>query len=200
MFFSVELKANYPQNLSMQEIHNPSRRNFLRYAAGLGLVAMLPTTVLGNDFWSMPRELWLERAETGESIRAQYFANGQILTPGYVATCQLLRDVKARTAVQMSPVLLDILCGMQGWLRAYGVEKPIIVNSGYRTILTNSKIEGAARASMHLWGKAADVRIDGIPTRYLAELGLYLRGGGVGFYPGKGMVHVDDGRLRVWRG
>ena len=184
----------------MQEIHNPSRRNFLKYAAGLGLAAMLPSTVLGNDFWSMPRELWLQRAETGESIRAQYFANGQILMPGYVATCQLLRDVKAKAAVQMSPVLLDILCGMQGWLRAYGVEKPIIVNSGYRTILTNSKIEGAARASMHLLGKAADIRIDGVSTRYLAELGLYLKGGGVGFYPSKGMVHVDAGRLRVWRG
>ena len=29
---------------------------------------------------------------------------------------------------------------------------------------------------------------------------VWLRAGGVGFYPGKGFTHVDDGRLRRWKG
>ena len=28
---------------------------------------------------------------------------------------------------------------------------------------------------------------------------LLLQGGGVGFYPSKGFIHVDSGRLRTWR-
>jgi uncharacterized protein YcbK (DUF882 family) len=179
---------------------NPRRRRFLRAAAVLPAMALLPASALANDFWNRPREIWLKRPATGEELRAVYWANGQLQTDGYVRACQLLRDVTAGQAVQMDVTLLDVIRGIHGWFESAGLTRPIYINSGYRTTGTNSHIEGAARNSMHTYGKAADLRLDGVPTAYLAKLGVYLAGGGVGFYQSKGFVHVDSGRLRVWAG
>ena len=182
------------------------RRAVLRSAAALAGFLALPVTARAQQplaspaFWDLPRTLWLRRAATGEEIRETYFSNGRLQTRGYDRVCVLLRDVRTGQAVQMHAVLLDILRGMQGWLEGYGYPRPIIVNSGYRSRGTNAMTEGAALGSMHLRGRAADIRVPGVPTDYLARLGLYLSGGGVGFYPAKGFVHVDSGRLRAWRG
>ncbi len=177
----------------------PSRRQFLRTVSLLPAMAILPSTVLGRDFWNLPRELWMRRRATGEEVRAVYLANGQLQVNGYVALCRLLRDVQADQAVQIDLVLLDILRGIYGWFDAYGMTRPIDITSGYRTQHTNHT-EGGARNSMHKFGKAADLRMDGVPTAYMAKLGKYLAGGGVGYYAHKGFVHVDSGHLRYWAG
>lgn len=129
-----------------------------------------------------------------------YWADGQLVVDAYVQCCTLLRDVRAGSIVQMNPTLLDILCGVYGWFAQAGMERPIVVTSGYRTNATNNVTEGAARNSMHLVGRAADIRVPDVPTDYLARLGMYLRGGGVGYYATKHFVHVDSGRLRTWAG
>jgi len=108
--------------------------------------------------------------------------------------------VRAGQAVQMSVVLLDILCGIQGFLRAYGHSIPLLTTSGYRSPATNASIEGAVRSSMHIQGRAWDGRMQGVPADLLARIATYLQGGGVGLYQGRGFLHVDDGRLRFWRG
>ena len=182
------------------------RRTVLRSAAALAGILALHGSARAQQplaspaFWDLPRTLWLHRAATGEEIRETYFRDGRLQAPGYGQVCMLLRDVRTGQAVQMHAVLLDILRGVQGWLEAYGYLRPIVVNSGYRSAGTNAMTEGAALGSMHLRGRAADIRVPGVPTEYLARLGLYLSGGGVGFYPAKGFVHVDSGRLRAWRG
>jgi uncharacterized protein YcbK (DUF882 family) len=190
-----------PNNLGLEL---PGRRQLLRAAALLPAMGLLPTIALADDFWNRPRELWLEvwrhGKPTGEQIRAVYWADGQIVPDGYRKICYLLRDMRSGEAVQMDVVLLDILRGMYGWFETYGIVRPIISNSGYRTPRSNANTEGAARNSMHMYGKASDVWMQGISTEYMARLGVYLSGGGVGFYPSKGFVHVDSGKLRVWRG
>lgn len=195
-------------NIAMDLLPHPSlppaqegltRRQFLRAASLLPAMSLLPSSVLANDFWSRPRELWLRRRSTGEEVRAVYLSDGQLQTEGYVALCKLLRDAQAGNAVQMDLVLLDILRGIYGWFDTAGMSRPIDINSGYRTVHTNSK-EGGARNSMHMYGKAADLRMQGVPTEYMAKLGMYLAGGGVGYYAQKGFVHVDSGRLRSWAG
>jgi uncharacterized protein YcbK (DUF882 family) len=153
-----------------------------------------------QDFWSMPRTLWLTRPATGEEVRAVYFADGQIIPEGYRQICILLRDVRANQAVQMSPVLLDILCGLQGMLLSYGVYSPLVTNSGYRSDTTNALTEGAARNSKHREGRAWDGRILNVRAEITTRAALYLAGGGVGFYQDKNFTHVDDGRIRFWRG
>lgn len=188
-----------PQSIN-SDFH--SRRQFLTLAACIPSLALFPSTSVSADFWSLPRELWLCRNTPSgwEQTRSTYWADGELIIDGYRNVCTLLRDVKANNAVQMDVVLLDILRGVQGWLQVSGINKPIIINSGHRTQSTNANTEGSARNSLHLYGKAADIWVEGISTEYLARLGVYLSGGGVGFYARKGFVHVDSGRLRSWRG
>lgn len=177
-----------------------NRRQFLSSIA-IGTAAITaPGLALSQTFWESPRTLWLKRAGTQEEERLIYWANGQYLGDGYRQACNLLRDLKANQAVTMDPTLLDILRGIQGWFEAAGIYKPIIVSSGYRAPQTNANTEGAARNSMHLYGKAADLWLPDVPSDYLARLALYLQGGGVGVYTGRGFVHVDSGKLRTWRG
>lgn len=178
------------------------RRQFLT-AASAGVIAQIltPTAMAQTaDFWSLPRTVWLYRTATREQVRETYFADGKIIWGGYARLCQILRDTHANEAVQMSPVLLDILCGVQGWLASNGIQRPLLTNSGYRTAWTNANTEGAARNSLHMEGRAWDGRVPGVATESLARFGLYLSGGGVGFYQAKNFVHLDDGRMRFWRG
>lgn len=178
-------------------------RRSLLHAGFAGVVAQaLPPSALGqqSDFWSRPRSLWLYRPATRETVKATYFADGQIIESEYNRLCVLLRDVRANEAVQMSPVLLDVLAGIQGWLAAYGISSPLHTNSGYRNQHTNGMIEGAARNSLHMQGLAWDGRVPNVSTESLARFAQYLRGGGVGFYESQGFVHIDSGRLRSWRG
>lgn len=115
---------------------------------------------------------------------------------------QLGRPVPAGwyAAMGMSPVLLDILYAINGWLDFFGMARPLVLTSALRHPVTNAAIEGAAKDSRHQRGGAGDLIIPDVPADRVAAFGVWLRGGGVGFYPSKGFTHVDDGRLRVWRG
>ena len=164
-----------------------------------GVMAQLP---IDPDFWARPRELWLWLRATGESQRLVYWQDGQRNDAAYYVLCQLLRDWHVQQAVQMDMNLLDTLFAVSAYYRAYGWNQPIVINSGFRSFQTNQKLlnEGAAKNSMHLYGKAADIYIPGISAKHLTQVGLYLRRGGIGFYEQKGFVHLDTGRLRAWRG
>ena len=170
----------------------------------LGTVAvagsMFPPDVLANGFWQRPRTLYLRRVGTNETIRETYWADGKIQRAGYAKVSHLLRDVQAGVSVDMSPRLLDILAGIQGWFRAHHQDRVIVVTSGLRTETTNANTEGAVKNSRHKTGGAADITIPNVPADYLAKLGLYLQGGGVGWYPNRHFVHVDDWTQRYWKG
>lgn len=157
---------------------------------------------IAADFWARPRELWLYRNETREQLRATYFADGRIRPEEYWKLCALLRDVRANVMTAIDPALLDVLRGITGYYEAWQWRYPLVVNSGFRTEATNRALarEGAARNSLHLSGRAADVWVPGVSVRDVGTLGLHLRQGGVGFYADKGFVHLDTGRLRSWRG
>lgn len=194
-----------------------NRREFLAGIGSTALMASLPMNVLAalpgvsstpqiavpadmRNFWLAPREIWLARSATGEEARVTYWKNGKLDIDGYIRACQMLRDVKANSAVQMDIGLLDLLRAIQGWLVYFNVNTPIIINSGYRTAKTNGSTEGAARDSYHMKGRAADITMPGIPTQYLFQLAKSFSAGGLGFYPSKSFVHVDTGRIRYWRG
>ena len=75
--------------------------------------------------------------------------------------------------------------------------KPVTITSGYRTAAHNKSVGGAAY-SQHLYGRAADIRVQGIPVEQLAAYAeTCLPGtGGIGRYPPRagravGWVHVD---------
>jgi len=75
-------------------------------------------------------------------------------------------------------------------------QKPIIIISGYRSPTRNEAV-GGAKKSQHMEAKAADIKINGIPTEELFSRidKLMSQGkiklGGLGFYPDQGFVHYD---------
>jgi uncharacterized protein YcbK (DUF882 family) len=157
-----------------------------------------------RDFWQRPRSLRLKRQVTGEYLDLVYWKDGRLIPENYTRICSLLRDVRANKAVYMDPLILDVLRGVLGYYEAWKWPHPLVITSGYRTLATNEalrgKREGAAKNSMHLYGKAVDVYMPGVPAKQIGLLGLHMAQGGVGFYPNDGFTHLDTGRLRTWRG
>lgn len=74
------------------------------------------------------------------------------------------------------------------------VKKPIKITSGYRSPEHNAKI-GGAKASQHITGKAADIKIEGMTPKQVAAVieKLIAAGkiteGGIGIY--KTWIHYD---------
>lgn len=140
------------------------------------------------------------RRDDGPVLRCRYRgADGMVDRDGYGAACHVLRDVQANRMMAMDPRLLDILTGIQRWLLANGHDAVIRVLSGFRCAAANARTEGAAKNSMHLEGRAADILLEGLPARLLAAMVLQFNaGGGNGLYISRGFVHVDTGAARTW--
>lgn len=163
-------------------------------------VARTPVPPSREGFWSQPRSLNLVRKETRERLNVVYWKEGKLVPEAYWRICALLRDTRQGLMTAMDPRALDILRGVQGYYDQANWPYPLVVTSGFRTKKTNDSLalEGSAKNSMHLYGRAVDLYIPGVPPADLARLGLYFRGGGVGFYPKKGFVHLDTGNFRFW--
>jgi uncharacterized protein YcbK (DUF882 family) len=59
---------------------------------------------------------------------------------------------------------------------------------------------GVAQNSMHLQGRAMDIRLVGSDIDTVRKLALGLGRGGVGYYRASNFVHLDTGRFRTWGG
>jgi len=83
-----------------------------------------------------------------------------------------------------------------------GGNNEIIIISGYRSPEYNQLLisEGrhAVKNSLHLTGKAIDIRIPGVDLHKLRDEALNLKLGGVGYYRESNFVHLDCGRFRSW--
>jgi uncharacterized protein YcbK (DUF882 family) len=191
--------------------HSPSRRRFLQAGVALAASAAVPawarggraqTARIDTEFWLRPRRLWLHRPQSGETLDVVYWQDGLLQEDAYWKICSLMRDLQENLTVPISVDLLDVMRGIYGFYENAGYRRPYILTSGYRTVKTNQKLskEGAVRNSYHLYGRASDGYIEGVPVRDIAALGLWFRQGGVGMYTQKNFVHIDDGRLRFWRG
>lgn len=192
-------------DLSVQHL---DRRAFLKKMVVSGL-ALLPATTLSAEnvnldtsFWQRPKELYLYRRDTKEYARFIYFQNGQWDVQGLRTACYLLRDIHQNKSVYMDGRLLDLLRAVYGYFQINNHITPLVITSGYRTVTTNSKLskEGAAKNSMHLYGKAVDFYVPNIPLKTLEALGKYYQQGGVGFYPNRQFLHLDTGNVRYWQG
>lgn len=179
-----------------------SRRYFLKGLCGFGLSYPFISLAEKNDnntvFWSKPRVISLRRSQNKEIIQSCYYKDNKIDVSGYKEICWLMRDLSVNETQYIDVRLLDLICAMQSWVSYYGFKKPFILTSGYRTKKYNQSLEGAAKNSMHLYGKAADLIFPDLPISYLGKLAQNYEAGGVGFYPSNGFIHVDTGRIRTW--
>lgn len=172
-------------------LFDPARRLFIKSAIALTASASLYAGHKGET------EV-LNVIRNGTAYKIPFIRNGRIEEEGYNDLCRVFADVRAGVAVQMDPNLFLVLAKAQQWLSTNQINRPIILTSGYRTEHTNATTEGAAFNSMHLYGKAADIKIEGLPSDYLARLLRMCGGSGIGIY--SNFVHVDTWRERAWRG
>jgi uncharacterized protein YcbK (DUF882 family) len=164
--------------------------------------------VVDLDFWVKPRTLSVVRPQSGERAKVLYWKDGEVIDSAYQELCHMLRDVNGKASIPIDPKLLETLWASQAFVARYGLEHPLEILSGYRTPASNQHLieQGvpAARQSLHMSGRAADVRIAGLTEEVLGGLVKSFRVGGVGFYyrsgPKGGWIHTDTGLSRTWKG
>lgn len=175
-----------------------SRRRVLAFA-GAALVSAAAKPALAAPSILYFRRLALYNVNTGESYNSVFWANDFYIPQGLKSLAWALRDFHTNATHPIDPRLLDLLVTLQEKL---GTDEPFLLTSGYRTPETNARLvaEGAAVNSLHMQGQAADISLRGRSLSHLHRAALSLRGGGVGYYPAHGFVHVDVGPIRTWGG
>ncbi len=150
---------------------------------------------------SAVKRLALRNIHTPESLDLEFFRDGAYIPEALAAIQVLLRDYRNGEQHPIDPPLLDYLHEVAQRL---GVDPVFHVISGYRSAQTNALLRerssGVARHSLHLEGRAIDVRLAGIDCAELADRALGLSRGGVGYYRKSDFVHLDTGAFRTWRG
>jgi len=177
-----------------------SRRRFLQ--VGLGATASLAMpSAFANLATQSERKLSLFNLHTGESIKATYWAEGQYQTSELHAINRVLRDFRTGDIHKIDNNLIDLLNILHHKLNG---KQPFHVISGYRSPKTNAALRnrsshtGVAKHSLHMQGKAIDIRLPGRKLSALHKAALDLHLGGVGYYSKSDFVHVDTGRVRHW--
>lgn len=147
------------------------------------------------------RSLELLGTHTGERLAVEYFAAGEYRDEALEALGRLLRDHRTGETAAIDRRLFDLLHELAA--RA-GREPRFEVISGYRSAQTNAMLNarsaGVSTRSLHMEGRAVDVRLVGFATARLRDLALAAATGGVGYYRAEDFVHLDTGRIRSWTG
>jgi uncharacterized protein YcbK (DUF882 family) len=187
-----------------------SRRNFLGLGAAAAVTALVPSKVFAaaaatakaGGGLAPERGLAFFHTHTGEKLSTEYCAGGEYVAGALADVNTLLRDFRVNKIKAIDPNLLDLLFELNGTL---GTPQPFHVISGYRTPETNAMLQerggahsGVASHSLHIEGKAIDIRVPGVQLEHLRDAAKSLKAGGVGFYPASDFVHVDTGRVRYW--
>ncbi len=179
----------------------PARRSRRRaLGAGLALAAAPFVALPRRAHAAVGRTLAFRHTHTGESLVVTY-ANGDGYLGAALARIEwLLRDFRTGESKPIDPGLLDQLHTLALATRS---RMPYEVISGYRSPATNLALQrrgggGVATHSLHLEGRAIDIRLADVPLADVRDAALSLRAGGVGFYPQSQFVHLDTGRARRW--
>jgi uncharacterized protein YcbK (DUF882 family) len=159
----------------------------------------------GAAMGAMPeRRLAIRNIHNNESYDARFFGANGWDPQGLAELNHALRDWRTNQAMPMDRELLMLLSGLRDKLDVSPRAKIDLI-SGYRSPMTNGALRakggahtGVATKSQHMLGKATDIAMPGVPLARLHLAAMSMKGGGVGFYPRDGFVHVDTGRVRSW--
>lgn len=182
---------------------NLSRRRFLMAASGATGALAFPMVAKAISVGSsLPRDLAMDHTHTHEQIQLTFAVGNHYLPEALDGLNHFLRDHYSGLVGNMDPGLYDIMYALR---RSLKVRLPYHIISGYRSPQTNERLRargggGVAKRSLHMDGKAVDLRIPGVPLKELRDAALELKAGGVGYYPGSNFVHVDTGKVRAWKG
>jgi uncharacterized protein YcbK (DUF882 family) len=147
------------------------------------------------------KRLALVNLHTAERLELEYWRGADYVPESLAAINVLLRDFRNGEQHVIDPSLMDYLYDVADHL---SVEPVFSVISGYRSPQTNEQLRersnGVARHSLHLEGRAIDVRLPGVDCALLADRARGMARGGVGYYRKSDFVHLDTGAYRTWNG
>lgn len=196
----------------MTETHNPqietsctkltsrtgtlTRRALISTAASLALASLIPARVFASP--SAGKELYFFNIHTAE--RLEFFhIPGQCSTQTIKRLNYFLRDFRTGDVHPIDRKLLDSLALIA---KLSGKKANYEVISGYRSPKTNAMLHrissGVSTHSLHMQGRAIDIRLDGVPLSAVHKIALNHHNGGVGYYPQSDFIHLDTGRKRYW--
>jgi uncharacterized protein YcbK (DUF882 family) len=176
-----------------------NRRGFIRRMASLCATAAAARAPSALADPVSSKSLSFVHTHTGEKLTAVYWKDGDYQQEVLQQVNHVLRDFRTNEVHVIDPALLDLLFELRTRVDS---ERAFHVISAYRSPQTNEMLRrssnGVAEHSMHMQGKAIDVRLESFATVRLAEVARSLRRGGVGYYAASDFVHVDTGRVRYW--
>lgn len=147
------------------------------------------------------KALAFHNTHTGDQMKLTYFERGNYIKDALQEISYLFRDYHNGETHPIDPALLDQLYDLKLKL---DVNKPFHIVSGYRSPATNANLrkhsDGVAKNSLHMQGRAIDIRVEGLDTRRIRNAALAMQRGGVGYYSKSDFVHLDTGNVRTWGG
>lgn len=178
-----------------------SRRSVLGVFAATAVVA---APVMANAFGILRgagdiRRIRMYSGRTGESIDTVYWVEGKYIRDALNEINVFMRDWRTGQAIGIDPRTVDIAAASHRLLQT---NEPYMMLSGYRSPQTNamlrSRSSGVARNSLHMTGKAADLRLKSRSVGQMYSAAAACNAGGVGKYSRSNFVHMDCGPVRHW--
>jgi len=165
------------------------------------MASFQPALALAHAKRSLPsrRSLSFYNIRTTERLFINFYSKGKYQQNALEEINYILRDHRTGEIMPIDTRLLDLLCAISLKL---DTRSPFHVISGYRSPSTNTmlrkKNRRVAKHSLHLRGKAVDIRLPKLQTSLLRRTCMEFKQGGVGYYRRSNFVHVDVGRIRYW--
>jgi len=189
------MRKNALLNMSMD------RRRFIKIGAQAALCSVFPVSAIASidRLFTPKRSLFLFNTHTGQKLDVCYYTQGQYQPEALKKIDYIFRDHRTKEIKPINKGLLNLL-----HIISMTLDQPtrLHVISGYRSPETNAELSKKSKYvvknSLHMKGKAADIRIPGYDTRRLRNACMKLKAGGVGYYRKSDFVHVDIGLVRYW--
>jgi uncharacterized protein YcbK (DUF882 family) len=145
------------------------------------------------------RRISLLNLHTDERCSVVYKEGHECIPDALGEVNRVLRDFRTGEVHPIDTDLLDLMADLAVEL---DTTTPFHIISGYRSPKTNAmlngKSSGVATRSLHMQGKAVDIRMPGRQLSKVRDTALAMKRGGVGYYAKSDFVHVDTGRVRRW--
>jgi uncharacterized protein YcbK (DUF882 family) len=179
-----------------------TRRSFM--AASLAAASTLLRTRVGRAAavvpGAEPGRLALYNVHTQEALTVVYrnaagrYARDEL--------GRLDRALRCHYTGEVAPIDIRVIDFLNAVDQSLGGGHEIHVISGFRSAAYNAWLvrhgSGVSPHSLHLVGRAIDVRFPALPLVQVRRAALDLGRGGVGYYPTSDFVHLDSGRIRSW--
>ena len=172
-------------------------------AAAMAMALIWPTAAGAGEqprfFYSGDGRLHLAGVRSGQSFKGVYRDGVDRYQPEALRAIRAAFDAPAEDSLAaISLRLIEFIDFLQDHFNPDAVVR---ISSGWRSPEYNTRLRRtgslAATASLHQYGMAADIEIEGVASRRIWDFVRRLEFGGAGYYHGE-LVHVDVGPARSW--